>query len=443
MRRVLGLAMVAVLAALSACTDGTPPTPGRTASPSSVPPERQPQSPAADGPDSAAAALERLCTLEPPKGDGDGSEVPPEGPTPPAIEQVMEELEQVRGFGFSARVVAEPKTQQEIARGFQRALDAAFPVEFSERRSQVWRTIGVIPDGTDIREELAEYGGSQVIGYYDTLTGELVFLGGEEPTPLESVTLAHELTHAIEDQRFGLERLDTLSARCRDDRTEGALALVEGSATFFMYEWARTFLTPEEQVALVQESASQELPDADVAPFIEALKIWPYLAGHRFVTELEQRGGLDAIDAAFSDLPVSSEQIIHPERYPNDVPTPLDVADLARELGGDWEDLDVMEVGEVWLDTALSLRLDAGLAEDASAGWDGGLYRAWSDDHGRVAIVLVTAWDSEGDAEEFARALQRWIGDGAGDVLSPEGTTVRAIFASDEETLAVLNDAAA
>ena len=46
----------------------------------------------------------------------------------------MDELEEIRGFDFTRPVVAEPKTQMEIGRGFQRSLDATFPVDLSERR---------------------------------------------------------------------------------------------------------------------------------------------------------------------------------------------------------------------------------------------------------------------------------------------------------------------
>lgn len=435
---VLALAMLA-----SACTSSSSPNPSTGAEPSiDVPtsPEVVPQP--EEGPGSALAALERLCTIVPPDIDG-ASEVPAEGPTPPAIAKVMGELEQIRGFGFSARVVAEPVTQQDIADGYTEYIETYYPEEFYARRSLAWQTIGVIPEGTEIRDELLEYGSTQVIGYYDTVTGELVFLGQEDPTPLERLTLAHELTHAIDDQRFGLEKVDVLGAECREEELQATLGLVEGNATFFMLRWARTFLTVEEQIELSAEAAAQQPPPSDIPPFIDAMQQWPYTAGLRFITAIEGEGGLEAVDAAFLDMPVSSEQILHPERYPNDVPTPVDVPDLASELGAGWEDLDVQPVGEIWLDVALRLRLDGLDASQATAGWDGGIYRAWSDGD-RVAIVLATAWDSERDAEEFAAEMQRWIaaGETPAEVLPADGTSVRVLFATDAETLTTLRTAA-
>jgi hypothetical protein len=425
---------------VSACTSTSPnPDPSNGAEPSiDVPtsPEVVPEPEV--GPGSALAAPERLCTIRLPDIDG-ASGVPAEGPTPPAIAKVMGELEQIRGFGFSSRVVAEPVTQQDIADGYREYIETYYPEKFYARRSLAWQTIGVVPEGTSIRDELLEYGSTQVIGYYDTVTGELVFLGQEDPTPLERVTLAHELTHAIDDQRFGLEKVDVLGAECREEELQATLGLVEGNATFFMLRWARTFLTVDEQIELSAEAAAQQPPPSDIPPFIDAMQQWPYTAGLRFITAIEGEGGLEAVDAAFLDMPVTSEQILHPERYPNDVPTPVDVPDLASQLGAGWEDLDVQPVGEIWLDVALRLRLDGPDASQASDGWDGGIYRAWSDGD-RVAIVLATAWDSERDAEEFAAQMQRWItaGETPAEVLPAEGASLRVLFATDAETLGAL-----
>jgi hypothetical protein len=286
---------------------------------------------------------------------------------------------------------------------------------------------------------MLEYGSTQVIGYYDTLTGELKFIGEEDPSPLDRITLAHELTHAVDDQHFHLESIDELGSSCRNEREEAMVGLVEGNATYFMYVWAQTFLTPEEQVQVGVEAAAQDPGTGDVPPFIDNSQLWPYTAGLRFITALEQEGGIDAINAAFENPPVSTEQIIHPERYPNDVPTPVDVPDLSKALGSGWKDLDVEEVGEMWLDQALRLRLPGSDADAAAAGWDGGIYRAWSNGD-RVAIVLATVWDTKQDAAEFADAMQSWI-DESGQpaaVLPVEGGGVRVLFASDDATLSDL-----
>ena len=267
MRRGARLVVVAILLTAACQSDAHRPNGGSSVSPSvDVPTSPEVAPPPRDGGNSALAALDRLCTLPQPKfNQGEG--VPAEGPTPPAIAEVMRELEQIRGFRFSERVVAEPKPASEVAEGVRNYVETAFPSRFYDRRSLAWQTIGVIPEGTSIRDELLEYVSTQVIGYYDTITGELVFIGTNDPSPLERVTLAHELTHAIDDQRFGLEQIDLLGADCRDEELQAALAVVEGNATFFMLRWSQSFLSLEEQLELSAEAAAQQPPPSTIAPF--------------------------------------------------------------------------------------------------------------------------------------------------------------------------------
>jgi hypothetical protein len=119
----------------------------------------------------------------------------------------------------------------------------------------------------------------------------------------------------------------------------------------------------------------------------------------------------------------------------------VDVPDLGPALGTGWRDLDVMTVGEVWLQLMLELRLDKAVAEQAAAGWDGGIYRAWTDGT-RTAVVLRTVWDTPQDAQEFADAMSDWNGDTAL-VLPPNGVNVDVGFASDAATLDALRSALA
>jgi hypothetical protein len=436
------LAAVAALI-LAACTSADvssgsgPPT-----SAASIPASPEQRSPDPTGPDSSAAAAKRLCEVPPPKPNAD-SGVPAEGSTPPIIAQVMRQVAQLRGFDYEHPVVAEPVSQAEIGHDIAEFADEEFPKDQYARRSVAWDTIGVIPDGTDLRQVYENYGSSQVIGYYDTVTGELKFTGTSDPTPLERITLAHELTHAVDDQRFGLERLDQLGAECRDEDAAAATALVEGNATFFMFLWARNFLTAAEQVQVGIEAAQQDTSTEGIPTFVVKLEAFPYDQGMRFVSALDSRGGLDEIDKAFEDLPASTEQIIHPERYPNDAPTPVDVPNLSANLGPGWKDLDVMSIGEEWLQIALGLRLDSSQASTAATGWDGGTYRAWSNGNA-TAVVLSTVWDTPADATEFADAMSAWIADGDGwaALLEPSGRHVTVLFASDDATLETLRAAA-
>jgi hypothetical protein len=432
--RVLG-ALLAVLV-VSACTgSGSEPLGSETAAP--VPSAPETTSPAPTGPRSAQAALDRLCRRPPPQPASTGSE----GPTPPAIKQVEGQVQEIRGLEFTERVPVDAASHDDLVKGLIQSFDSSYPARMYDRRSRAWQTIGVVPPGTSIRRSIERFAGSQVIGYYDPLTGQLVFIGTEDPTPVQKVTLAHELTHALDDQHFRLDRLNTLENDCADEAFQAALGAVEGDATYFMIVYAQRFLTLDEQLELGLGTAPST---TGIPPFVLELQTWPYTAGLSFIEAMDRRGGTEAIDRAMESFPVSTEQVIHPERYPNDAPTPVNVEDLSRELGPGWTDLDVMGVGEAFLSIMLGLRLPPVTSEAAAAGWDGGTYRAWSDGE-HVALVLSTVWDEPRDAAEFASATRQWLGSRGGrsaSLLPVEGQRVRVLFASDAATLASLEAAA-
>lgn len=428
-------AAVIALAVLSSCTGGTDrPVPSR--SPSRAEPSASPSvSSTEDDGGRALSALERLC---PHVSQPGRSSVPAEGPTPPYVRAVQRQVSEIRGLSFTRSVPVDAVTPAELVEGLEGSFDASYPRELLDRRSVAWATIGVIEAGTDIRAELEEFASGQVIGYYDTITEELVFIGTDDPSPAELVTLAHELTHAVDDQHFGLQAVERLGTRCRDDAFAAALAVAEGDATYVMLAYAQRNLTLEEQLSLGEAAGDT----GHVEPFIVRLQGWPYTAGLRFVQALVSRGGTEAIDRALVEPPVSSEQVLHPDAFPDDVPRPVDVPDLGRRLGSGWRDLDIQEVGESWLATMLGLRLDQDLADEAAAGWDGGIYRAWSSGSD-VAVMMSTAWDSTEDASAFAAAVTDWIaaGDEVGDVRSDDGR-VDVLFGSDPQVLVRLGAAA-
>ncbi len=429
-RIAAGLVALGLLAA--ACSS-TPFPPRAGAPPASA--QTFPAVPTGKG--SAAAALSKLC---PHVSASPVSGTSPEGSTPPAIAQVEREVEQVRGLKFTKRIPVDPVTHAKLVRLLSESFNQSFPGAQYARRSLAWQTIGAIPPGTRIRRALLKFQSGQVIGFYDPTSGQLVFIGTSNPSPLQRITLAHELTHAIDDQHFGLKRIDALGNRCQDEAQTAAIGTVEGSAQFFSLQVATRFLTPQEQLGLLNVRAPSI---AGIPPFIVQMELWPYTAGLAFITALDVQGGLPAVNRALMNFPTSTEQIIHPELYPNDVPEAVNVPDLGPKLGKGWRDLDVEQVGEEWLLILLGLRLEQQTAASAAAGWGGGLYRAWSKgDH--VAVVLSTVWDTTNDAAEFADAMRRWLDAGSGQqafVLPPSGSRVRVGFASDASTLAALRAA--
>jgi hypothetical protein len=360
---------------------------------------------------------------------------------PPAVAKVADEVEQVRGLQFKRAVAAEAVSQKEIGKMLHEGLDQGFPQDEAARTSQAWAAIGVIPKGIDLRKAVEDFNSSQVIGFYDDEAGRLVIIGSASLSPYQRFILAHELTHALQDQNFDLGRLDQLDRSCQDERVEAFLSLSEGDATETAVQWAQQNLTAEEITEFDREASDFTPPPSSVPPFVQNLLVWPYVPGRTFVQALLAQGGEQAVDAALQNPPASTEQILHPAKYPADQPVTVNVPDFGPRLGSGWKDLDFEDIGEGWFQLMLQLRIPEASAGTAASGWDGGQYRAWTDAEGHTAVVMDTVWDTDGDATEFAQAMDNWLGDEVGAVPAPSGRGVRVLFASDRATLDRMNTA--
>ena len=424
MRRPLALALLVVTSIACTREDGLPPIPPPSAA-SSAPSGEGVE--VVTGPTTAAQAMRKLCispeVVSPPV---------QVRPTPPSIAEVESQVETVRELEYTRPVNAEPVTPAEIDRRLREYFRAAYPKRFYARRTKAWRTIGAIPEGVGILEALNRYQQGQVLGFYNSQNGELVYTGDEELSRIEQFILAHELTHAIDDQHFDLDRLDEIAATCQDERVLAALGTVEGSANHFATQVVLRF--PIAEIGDIPGDEAQGVP-----PLIVELQAYPYTDGQVFIDALADDGGPDAVNGALESFPVSTEQVLHPAKFGVDAPERVDVPDFAPTFGDGWRDLDVMVVGEVWLRALLHTRLGEVASDRAAAGWDGGMYRAWSDGDD-VAVLMTTVWDTPADAVEFAAALDEWTkeDEGPATVVLRDGTTVHAGFGTDQRLEAPL-----
>jgi hypothetical protein len=425
--RSLTVAAVLSVALLAACTQVTTirPTP-------SVTPSESPSSPPVEvktGTTTAAQAMRRLCI----SADVEADPVT-EVPTPPAIAEVADQVEAVRGLAFDRPVNVEPITDAEMDRRLSDYFDTYYPKRSYARRSLAWQTIGALPGDVGYLEALDAYQQGQVLGFYNSQNEELVYAGDADLSRIEQFVLAHELTHAIDDQHFDLDRLDDMVIRCEDEPFQAALGIVEGSANHFATQVLIRFGVSETGTIPGGGSAGE------VPPFITEYLAYPYTIGQRFADALSDADGPRAIDDALETFPTTTEQVMHPDKFPHEVGESIDVPDFAPTFGPDWRDIDAMVVGELWLKVLLHLRLEDDAAAAAAAGWGGATYRAWSDGED-VAVIMSTVWDTPRDAQEFRQALVRWVSRGSspGLVLDADGTTVHAGFGSAESVMGAVS----
>jgi hypothetical protein len=243
--------------------------------------------------------------------------------------------------------------------------------------------------------------------------------------------LAHEIAHAVADQRFGIRRLLQIapdgSHRLDGDAERARLALVEGDATLSALELAdpsETFLDRRALAALTARlggaAAGPRTP-----PWLSALERFEHVDGLLFVARVRARRPWSAIDALWSDPPASTAEVLHPEKY-EACEAPIAVAEeLLPTLPGIGRPAVSNVLGELVARTWLATAMPPEIAARAAAGWAGdraGIYqpppRAATDMAGpsptagdtnappaqSEPLVWLTLWDDGAEAEDFAHA---------------------------------------
>jgi hypothetical protein len=293
---------------------------------------------------------------------------------------------------------------------------------------------GLLPDGTDLATLAAGFTASASTAIYSPLDRRVLLLkeGGKGKKPFDESLLAHELTHALQDQHFELLRL--LDARPYDfDRAEAAFAVVEGDAMNVQrrIEWGEAWsrLTVEDVARFEGErfgAAGREL-GALFPPLLTETFLFRYRDGARFVEAVRRKAGARGVDELFRRPPASSEQVLHPEKYaagegPREVR-----ADETRMASAGWGVSAATPLGEIGVRGLLLKAAGRREAERAAAGWGGDRAYLFERADKSALFVWQTAWDTGDDAREFFRAyaaLQRSRG-GAEDpaAASPNDST--------------------
>jgi hypothetical protein len=281
-------------------------------------------------------------------------------------------------------------------------LDRQYPAERLRADEEIYQLLGLIDEDASLRELSGSLFGEGVAGYYDPTDGRLrvVTGAGTGNRVLEEMVLAHELTHALEDQRFGL-----VTEPSTDDRTLARSALYEGSASALMYAYVEDRFSTEETLGGLLASAFQDT--GDLPPFVQAQVLFPYVAGERFVSELLRRGGWALVNTVYEVRPpASTEQVLHPDAYFDaDEPKPVRLR-AGAVLGPGWERAHAGTWGE------LQTRELLGASSEAAAGWGGDRYELWRSDE-ESALIMRWRFDTARDEAEFTERARGVLGERA------------------------------
>ncbi|MEA5385781.1 Hvo_1808 family surface protein [Haloarculaceae archaeon H-GB11] len=357
------------------------------------------------------------------------------------VARAMARVEVVRGLEFERDVSIDVTTRATYAN--QTSGDGtanATQRTFENVRAEALFLVGEQRDSVAVRQESM---GQSVLGYYSPSSESIVLVSDSEtPRITNERTLAHELTHALQDQHFGIggHVANTSDAR------KGRLGLVEGDAMLVEDRYIDRCGETWDCVQSKTEGTSVGGASSRMHMGLYLAAIFPYVDGPVFVTHLHDRGGWDAVNAAYERAPSTTAEVISPERYPTDA----DAVQLRDESTDDWERVrpaagDGDRLGQALLSTmfmytlydefnrsaAVDVRTALNVDDDgtmdqtdplnyalpATTGWTGDRFHAYRNGE-RTGYVLQTTWRNASEAGEFAEAyrglLSHWGGERVG-----------------------------
>jgi hypothetical protein len=334
-----------------------------------------------------------------------------------ATDDVLKTVSRMRELAVKEPVKSAFKTRDEIEQSVMRDLDESTPPAEFDASQKTLLKLGLVPQNFQLREYVVKLLREQVAGFYEPKTKEF-YLAAWLPLAEQKKVMAHELMHALQDQHFNLRRFEKWPKGDADAEL-AAHALVEGEATLIMiiYDLEQSGLRgiditkidslTERLLDNDAEASDPNYPVLSAAPRVlrENLQ-FPYIYGAGFTQAVLKNGSWRGLDAAYTTLPASSEQIMHPEKYlAHDMPVKLALNDLSATLGKDWKRADEDVNGEFGYFVILSEFLPKFRARTAAAGWGGDGYAFYENRaSGASLLAQYTTWDTPADAREFFTA---------------------------------------
>jgi len=322
------------------------------------------------------------------------------------VNRTMARVEQIRGLEFEESVPVDVISREQYRAN--RSGGGTNPT-FQAWNDQVWEGLFIVPESTGSSESFDQTLGESVLGYYSPGEDAIVIVS-DSPTPqISNATLAHELVHALQDQQFGFSTPDTQDRQLADD------SVVEGEANFV--ESVYTDRCGDVWSCQPRpESGSGGAGGGGVNRGLLLTILTPYTAGQEFVESVYDDRGWTGVSDLHGDEPESTEQVIHPDRYPDERPVNVTVADRSSAA---WDRFDHDPVGDTVGEASIyAMFVDNGVVStddiysyesDPSEGWAGDALVPYTDgdeNDSEGAYVWKTRWDTERDAREFASAYR-------------------------------------
>ena len=294
--------------------------------------------------------------------------------------------------------------------------------------------LGLIPRSFALDGFLRRISLLSTVSIYDPRTKTLYIadsLTGMTDDEIEDeivVSLVMNLVHALQDRHFNLTPY-TIKVEGNDDASMARLALVRGDALAVLvdYSVSSQLLSPAEvrDVDLSFRLRIEKQLGEDVPEALKELNVFPAVSGFKFMRSFRKWNSLEDANRLYTDLPRSTEQFMHPERYlaQRDDPTIVELQSPPDLLTVPWKSIYTKVLGEFSLFLVLNRFIERHKAGRATRGWDGDRLELFEHPNGNLAFVLRSVWDTEEDASEFAAAYS--------DVLQEKYPGAQLVIAGD------------
>ncbi len=329
-----------------------------------------------------------------------------------ATDEVLKETSDLRQLRILQPVQSSTQSRAEIERMIVKNLDTELTTDETYAAEVGLKKLGLASADFQYRPFMIRLLSEQVAGYYDPKVKQFhladwIDVDGQRPV------MAHELTHALQDQHFNLRRFEHWP-KGDSDAQLATHALVEGDATLVMALYIAN--NPMRALAFLKSLGASGMSSEELVKAPRALRetlLFPYQEGTAWTRALYKQGGWEEVSKAFSELPQSTEQILHPEKYfAHQAPLKVRLPDIGRSIPpalavgssrtGIWKRIDYDVEGE-W---GLYLILDQFLkspaeSRRAATGWGGDRYEIYEGPNGETVFISMSIWDTENDAREF------------------------------------------
>jgi hypothetical protein len=322
-------------------------------------------------------------------------------------DEVLQQVSQITGLKLLTPVKKTLRSRDEIRAYVLREMDdEKNPTErYAEARSA--EAFGLIPKGFALDDFMVDLLTEQIAGLYDPKAREF-YIADWIPIDDQRMVMAHELTHALQDQHFQIE-VWVKAARPNDDAELARESVLEGSAMAAMIDFLLkgTGHSVEDLPAIDPSLFAGDMsksPKLQEAPqFLKDAMIFPYFGGLTFSTAILKPAGWNGLSAVFARPPISTQQIMHPALYKSGkTPAAVTIPSFQKLLGPDWTKMDENVMGEFGWMEILKQFLGEKIAKPLAAEWDGDRYALYEQKQTkRLILVARLHLDSEEHAAQF------------------------------------------